>query len=1710
LNISGYVETQLLYESQNTIVYQAIDEKSRQKVILKTLKSGYITSQESNRLQTEYRTLEQFDNEGVIGVLGQTVIDNTPAIVMEDIGGRSLSDILTTVRLDLPNFLSLAYKITTILKAIHDREIIHKDINPSNIIWNQKEDLVRIIDFGISTQFSRESIPGKNPGVIEGTLYYISPEQTGRMNRVLDYRTDFYSLGITFYQMLTGQVPFNSDDLGSLIHSHIAKQPKSPVECDPAIPKTVSSIVMKLIAKNAEDRYNSTYGILADLERCQKELEDTGKILDFEPGLSDLSDHFSIPQKLYGRTGEIHTMMSTFERARNSCAELLLVSGESGTGKSLLINEIQRFVVEYNALYLEGSFEQLKTDIPYSGLIQAVSKLARQILAEDQEKLTAWKKSLMSFLEPNARIITDMFPLFEHILGEQPEVPDLPPVESQNRFDIVLRSFFRGIVQDGRPLVLFLDNLQWADRASLRLLMLVAADKESKSVLIIGSYRSEEKGNNPHLVAMFDSIKEQEAPLTAIELQPLERPDVMCLLSDTLHCTIEDTADFATLVQEKTGGNPLFISQFLNKLYTEKLIRFSFSEGWSWDMQGIRQMQVTDNIVDLMVSAYHNLSDQEREVLTITSCIGSEFGLDLVAAIGGFKEDQALTILDGLVKRGLLNRYDRLYHFSHHRIRESAYTLLSDSDRSNIHYRIGKYTLQNADHFGSNEGIFTVANHLNAGRENISDRAEQWELIELNRSAGLKALSTNAFASAYTYLAAGIRLLGTNCWDERYETALSLHTEATVAAQLKGDYNSMQTNADIVLDRAANVLETVRVHEALIFACAARNQLLGGVRAGLRALEQLGLRLPEKPGKTRILLELLSAKTRLLFKPIETLIDLDEVTDPTVLAKMRLLSACSSSVYVAAPDLLPLLIIIMVKLSVKYGTSVHSPYFYAAFGMLHCGVLNDADTGYKLGKLALDLMKKYGMRETRSRVGFLFWFFIHHWKRPMQEAFQPMLECRDFGLETGDLEYSAWNVNSCIELSIFAGAKLTSLEKEKARSIEFARQLNQDHVVSVALIDHQMLLDLTAPIRPKEFLSGTSFDKKMMIPEFIEENNTTGLFIAYTYLLQLRYLFGDYVEALEYAELVRPLCETQIAHMMLPSINMYDSLTRLAMCPGNTPSEKKKNLRIVSRNQRRLRRWADGSPSNYSHKYLLIEAERYKVAGQFLRSIACYREAFSAAEASGSTGEKALCFERLTALWYERGEKEVAASYFQMARNGYDAWGAHSKLVDLDSRFRDLAALTRRNSTASSIPSTTSYSGRSEMIDLATVQKTSQALSSAIELGTLLATILRFSIENAGAQRGFLIFENEEEGGLRVEAEISDEASVSVLESKPLSAVDDICIPVVQYVDRTSETIILHDAGKEGYFTSDPHIIRSGVKSLICAPISHKGKKTGILYLENNLAPDIFTQERMDLLKMVTSQAAISIENARLYGSLERKVQERTAQLEEVNRQLTELSLKDHLTKLRNRRYIYEFITDYSDQFIGTQKRLMSSLEKRDMHLLGKVLGIFLLDIDHFKSVNDTWGHNAGDKVLVAISNVLKSNIRDDDVLVRWGGEEFLIILTGSDPSYLPVLSKKILNAVAATPHDVTADTRIFKTCSIGCAKIPAVKDQPDLLNLDQVINLCDYALYSAKEQGRNRAIHLDIINSEGLDAGKQEYLASISKDSSLDASCISLEEIVP
>jgi diguanylate cyclase (GGDEF)-like protein len=1710
LKIEGFLNPRLLYESSNTVIYRAVEEKSKRKVILKSHKSVSISGQDSSRLDSEYRLLRKCAGQGVIGVFGQAIIDASPVIVMEDIGGESIADILTSARLNLQEFLSLGIQITGILAAIHAREIIHKDINPANIIWNREKNIVRIIDFGISTELTREVTSGGNPNIIEGTLQYISPEQTGRMNRILDYRSDFYSLGITFYQMLTGHLPFHSDELLTLIHNHIALQPKSPAEISTDIPEAVSRIVMKLMAKNAEDRYNSAHGILMDLERCKNELESSGSISSFEPGQDDVSDQFRIPQKLYGRSEQVKTLIAAFNRIRNSCAELLLVSGASGTGKSLLVNEIQRPVVKHNALYISGKFERLNTDIPYSAIIQAVSNLARQILAEEEELLTAWKDSLLSVLGANAKIITDMFPLFKHILGKQPDLPRLGPVESQNRFNIVLKNFFRGIVHDERPLVLFLDDLQWADSASLQLIQLLVSDQECRSLLIIGSYRSDEKDESAQLASMLREIAENGTSVTKIDLEPFEQSSVMNLLADTLHCEIDSTTDLSGVILEKTGGNPFYISEFLKKLYTDKHIQFSFTDGWTWNIAGIQKMQVTDNVVDLMVHEYQFLSDEYKAILKLISCIGSGFKSDLIVELGEFNGDQSVAILDGLVHEGLLNRYNGQYHFSHDRIQESAYSLLSDEEKSNIHYRIGRHELRMVGRQDSNENVFNAVNQLNAGRAQAETLDERIELAGLNRTAAIRSLRSNAYKSAYNYCVTGIELLDESSWKRQYDLALSLYTEATVAAQLNADYDSMKKYADTVLQKATTVLDTVRVYEAEIFACAAQNRLLEGVRAGLTALKKFGIKLPEKPSKIRIILELLSVKTQLITKPVEKLVDLDQLSNPRILAAMRILAGFSSSVYVASPNLLPLLIIVMVKLSIRYGNSLYSPYFYAAFGMLHCGVLGDVETGYKLGRLALDLQEKYSDIETKSRVGFLFWFFIHHWKRPVQEAFQPMIEAHKIGLETGDLEFSAWNLNSCIELSIFAGVELTGLENDKARSIEFARELNQDHIVSVASIDHQALLDLTGKSQGDDFLAGTSFDKKQVMPKYIKENNSTGLFIAYAYLLQLHYLFGEYHKALEYANLVKPISETQIAHMILPSINMFDSLTRLALFEEQTGKERKGTIKTVSRNQKQLQRWADSAPSNYYHKYLLVAAELNRVTGNQMRAIDLYGKAQQAAEENGLPGNVALCLERISCFWSERCEKQIAAVYLELAMNAYKKWGAHARVQDLVTRHSELVSMCKSSRGDGFRTSTTSYSGMSDTIDLLTVIKTSQKLASEIDLGRLLEAILRFAIENAGAQRGFLIFKHEENDGLCIEAEIGAEESISVLESKPIESAGGLSVSIVQYVDRTGETVILRDAGNEGYFTDDPYVINNGVKSLICTPVSHKDKKNGIIYLENNLVTDSFSEERIELLNVVTSQAAISIENARLYRSLEQKVEERTFQLQEANRQLTELSLKDHLTQLRNRRYVHEFISDFSAGFIGTQKRLLDTSEKRDLHLKGKVLGIFLLDIDYFKKVNDTWGHKAGDSVLVAVSNLLKKNIREDDVLVRWGGEEFLVILSGTNPEYLSLFSKKILNAMASEPHEVTPGTTIFKTCSIGCAKLPAVASRPDMLDLDQIINICDYALYMAKERGRNRAIQLDIINDDNLDDEKHKYLSTLSKNSPLDESCISLEEIVP
>lgn len=1705
--IQGYKIKETIYESASSLIYRALNENDNTPVVIKQCNNKYPTAEEISKFDHEYNLICRFEDDGIIHAYQMLKADNSPAIVLEDIGGQPLADILKSKKLRMDEFLNLGVRISEIIGNIHKHNIIHKDINPSNIIWNIEKDIVRIIDFGISTELPREITSVKNPKALEGTLAYISPEQTGRMNRSMDYRTDFYSLGITFYRMLTGRLPFESKNLLEVIHSHIAIMPVSPHETDKSIPEAVSEIVMKLMAKNAEDRYQSAYGLNADLERCLQELRDTGAISAFAPGQQDVSDKFQIPQKLYGREQETGTLMSAFERVREGDTELMLVSGFSGIGKSVLINELQKPIVRHSGYFISGKFERLKKDVPYSAFFQAFTGLARQILAENEDEIAVWKEKILSALGPNGKLVTDMSPMFELIIGKQPEVPALGHVESQNRFNLVFQNTIKVLASREHPLVVFLDDLQWADSGSLHLLKLSTSDSDIKHLFIIGAYLHNETPDSHPLILTLDEIKKTGAAVNNIFLQPLNAEHVGQLLGDTLNRATEETRSLAELLIRKTRGNPFFINEFLKSLYKESLIEFSFEHGWLYDMAGIEETQATDNVVELMAEKITGLPENSQEILKTGACIGSYFNVTTLATICEKPEEDILTALNEVLQKGMLNRIDNIYRFSHDRIYEAAYSLISDEEKTRQHYRIGNLELKNTDKEKLQEKIFYIVNQLNAGLALVTEESEKRNLAGLNLMAGKKAIASNAYASALNYLNAGIGLLEEDCWKENYDFTLALYQEATIAAELSADYEMMEKLAGEVLQNAKTILDKIKVYEATIFASMAQNQLLEAIRTGLHVLRQLGVKMPEKPGKLRILYELLFVKLSLMGKSVENLINLPEMKDPTKLVILQILSGIATPTYTTSPELVPLINFNGVRSSVKYGNSIYSPYFYAIFGLIHCGILRDINTGYEWGKLARNLVEKYNIKEIKSKVLTTIWGFINHWKRPLRDAINPLLEAYKTGIETGDLEFAALSAYGFCLTILFSGVELAEVDKEMAKYAEMIKKINQDTFLNYLLQQHQTVLNLRGMSPDPCKLTGSSYDESKMMPIHKKTNDKTALCTVYVSLLSLNFIFDNKKEALRYAELVKLYIESVVSTPHEPVFYFYDSLIRLALYPTEKKSIQRKYLKIVNRNQKKMKKWALHAPMSYKHKYHLVEAEIARVKGQELKARKRYELAVKLAHENKFQNEEALSLELTAKFWLGLDEERIASLYMTEAHSAYRMWGAIAKVKHIEEKYRHLIKIHSVRTDSSSTLSTSSSASSSEAIDLSTIIRISQTLSGEIDLGRLLEAIMISSIENAGAQRGFLIIENEKNKNLYIEAEGTADKEIKVLESVPVEGNTSLSSKIVLYVNRTGEDVVLNNAQEEGAFRDDPYIKNNKIKSLLCTPITHKGKTAGILYLENNLTANSFTDERLELLRILSSQAAISIENARLYENLEEKVAERTAQLEEANAKLKELSLIDPLTLLRNRRYIYEFVSQLSENFIKTQARILSNTEKRDLNLKGKVYAVYLIDIDYFKEVNDTYGHQAGDDVLIKISGALKKMIRAEDILVRWGGEEFLIILVNTKPEYKKIFSKKILDSFQKTPLIIDNKT-IYKTCSIGSVHIPLSKNHPELLTLEHTINICDFALYIAKENGRNRAVHIELKNDDTNDRINQ-YLLNLSKNTEINNDYIDIQYVI-
>ncbi|NDJ19615.1 trifunctional serine/threonine-protein kinase/ATP-binding protein/sensor histidine kinase [Myxacorys almedinensis] len=1561
IQMQGYQIRETIYDGSRTVVYRGIQESNQQPVVIKLLKNLYPSFSELLQFKNQYILTQQLDLPGVVRPYSLEPYQNSLALVMEDFGGISLKEYRTVWSVDgkepesqkfLAEFLRIAIALTDILNGLYCDRIIHKDIKPANILINPTTGQVKLIDFSVASRLPRETQTLTNPNVLEGTLAYLSPEQTGRMNRGIDYRTDFYSLGITCFELLTGQLPFNSDDPMELVHCHIAKQPPTVDQLNASIPLMVSAIVSKLMSKNAEDRYQSALGLKRDLEICLHQWQDNCTIAPFSLGQRDISNHFIIPEKLYGREPEVTDLLAAFERVTqsqepnllhssllpslSSSSEIILVAGFSGVGKTAVVNEVHKPIVQQRGYFIKGKFDQFQRDIPLFAFVQAFRNLAGQLLTESDAQVERWKRKILKALGENAQIIIEVIPELERLIGKQPPAAELTGSAVQNRFNVQFQKFIHVFTAPNHPLVMFLDDLQWADAASLKLMQLLMSDGESHDLLLIGAYRDNEVSPSHPLMLTVDEIRATGTIVNTIALAPLTSADINQLVADALNCTPAAAHPLSELIYRKTNGNPFFTTQFLKSLHEDGLIVFDFKTGkWQSNLEQIEILSLDDDVIEFMRLQLQKLPNATQNVLKLAACIGNQFDLAALSVVYQRSLHETATDLwaalqegflvptgdeyklfhdgsDGELVNGAQDTFSQLpkYKFFHDRVQQAAYVLIPDDQKQATHLRIGQLLLNQNDEDNREERLFEIVNQLNLGAALISDLTQRQELVQLNLQAGRKAVAAAAYSAASGYFGAGRSLLPIDPWEQAYELTLMVYSEGVEVAYLNGELDQMDQLAEQVLQKARTLLDQIQVYEVKIQASIAQNQLSEALALALTVLRLLAIDLPKAPTPSDIENALQHIQATLADREIDQLIELPIMQLPEKLAAMRILATLISITFVCCPSLLPLVICEQVKLSVKYGNSSWSAFTYANYGLL-LSTTGHTEAGYRFGQLAICLLNQLDARSTKAKTFTIVYGMTTHWRQALATSLDPLMEAYYSGLETGDIEYAAYCILHHNEYAYFCGRELNKLAEQLATCSDALTQIKQINTLTYHEIYRQAVLNLLeSPENPID-LAGEAYDETRLIlpssegslPLHPHADDRYALYQVYLNKLILSYLFGDARQAVHFAELAEQYIDGVSGLYFVPVFYFYDSLAKLAIYATGTETEQTTILDKVQSNQKKILQWADSAPMNFLHKFHLIEAERHRILGQFTIAMEHYDHAIAGASAHAFRQEEALAYELAGRFYLEWGKAKIAQVYLVDAYYAYVRWGARTKVNHLEQKYPMLlSSLSQPERTLlqqGTISSTTSSGlssslDSSKALDLTTVIKASQALSGEIQLDQLLASVMRVVVENAGAQKSVLMLRQAKQwvvvaqaGG---EAETTTRLPIgeTAAHSLPVESSEVIPQSILNYVTRTSETLVIADARTEPPFSIDPYILAQQPKSVLCTPIRNRAELIGVLYLENNLTLGAFTSDRIEVLQLLMAQAAISLQNALLYNTLEQKVEHRTQELHEKNQRLSE------------------------------------------------------------------------------------------------------------------------------------------------------------------------------------------------------------------------------
>ncbi|HSI61256.1 MAG TPA: AAA family ATPase [Ideonella sp.] len=1538
LELEQYAVTQQLGTHGRVRLYRAMAPDGATAVLLKTPASDPPDPAESEPLRREHELLLRLACTGVPRALALLEHRGAPVLVLEDIGAELLQP--ESGPMALAAFFPLALSLAEALECLHRQHVTHRNIQPAGLLRNAATGQAQLLDFSRASMLDREQVPLISPDQLEGALAYLAPEQTGRMNRLVDYRADFYALGATFHELLTGRPPFVADDALEMVHCHLARAPGPLRALRPELPEPLSQIVLKLLAKLAEDRYQSAAGLRHDLAHCAREWSASGGVAPFEIARSDRSERFQLPQRLYGRERDIEVLLDAFGRvALSGEPALVLVAGYSGIGKSALVAELHRPIVERRAYFIAGKFDQYRRDIPYATMAQALQSLVQQVLAESAERVEAWRREILEAVGEFGALMNEMIPQLPLVIGPQPAVAELPPDQARHRLLRVFQRFVATFARPAHPLVIFLDDLQWVDSASLELLALLCGHAETRHLLVIGAYRDNEVGPAHPLTGAVEELRRRGLRIEAMLLAPLSEAHVREIVGAALQGSPAEVAPLAELVYGKTRGNPFFTFQFLQTLHQDGLLAFDSAAGrWRWQLAAIQRRNFTDNVVELMLGELQRLPDATQRALTRAGFLGNRFELAVLAMVCELSSAALEERLWPAIRVGLVVSHAGECRFLHDRVQEAAYLLTPEAERVAVHARIGRLLRRQVAQAALEERLFDIVAHLNAGAALITDEAERADAAELNRRAGAKARSATIHAAAAGYFEAGIALLPAGAWITHYALTLALYLGLAESEYLRGRFAAAEHGLDTVIAHARDAIDRAHAHMIRISLLLTRGDGPAACAVAQTGLTDLGLNLPERPTDDDIRAGYDEIQGLLAGRPVEHLLTLPDATDPAMAMATRMVIFTSTAAYMTDQKLLAYHDTQMVALSLRHGAVDISVLGYVFYGFILANYLKRYPEGYRYCEVARELMERRGLTQHRGSL-------VYHgalvalWVRPVNECVQRMHDSIPWLLESGNIVIAGLASRLIVLYRLLRGDSLPAVQQDAARCEAFVATLNYPAARALNRATQRLLARLRGPLA-----DGTA-DDAAGEPGAGQDGADAAdgtdripfVFVAeHLHEATWHCLMNEHEAAFKAVCAARPLMWATIGLLPIHEFFYYGSVS-IAVRHDTAPAHEQPALRAwLHDNLEQLRLWAEGNPESFEAGRLLVAAEIERVEGRPLEALRGLDAALQAARANDLVQTEALACERAGRLCLALEMAAAARHWLAEAREAYGRWGAQAKVAQLDAEFPGLQAALRA-------PAEGLDDGpRLDPLDALALLRASRAISGQIVRDELLRTLMEVMLESAGAQFGALLLM--QDGDAAQPARLAQVATAQVQAGGEAGIRVDIAPPgaelaaplpatLLAYVQRSRETLVIADARQPHAFTADPWFAEHAARSMLGLPVLHRGQLAGVLYLEHATVPGLFTLARRSVLEQLAAQVAVSIENSQLVDRLERQqhllrqhVEQRTAELQRSRSTLQ--SIVDHSPAT-------VFLKDLEGRYLAHTPMLAANFGRAGQSLVG-------------------------------------------------------------------------------------------------------------------------------------------------------------------------------